>query len=941
MFRGLVLITRSVSEGENEPTCWTHRVMKKSPSLTLRVGLIIVMILTFAAQVLQADDARARFYDQLRQRKLFSLVESDCLMRLAGRSLSERDRSDLTLELSRTYTAHAWQTIGAEQDDLWQRGQQVLSPFLNQSPKPARYELFETQWALIDLNRAEWLLAQSELRVDDRTLKQKGLLAAQAAIDRLSQLEGTLNKEARAASLGSASGNKVGDKADKIMNQKPDAPLTPFERRSLSQQIRLRWGTARLVQSKLSDPGSVDRAAAIVAADELLSPLAAGTVGESVTSESQLLLAEVARLRGDLDREGRILTAIEKSLAVEGANDLRERFIIERVRWWLGKRQPAEAAAFLIEQRKGLSNGGATPATASSSTGALTSWSPELSYWQVIVELALWRIASERGDAKLANDLWERLQSEVTRIEQESGGYWAARTKNDWQAASETQQYGSELAALVRRAKTSFSSQKTDDSLKLFGEAIVAAKAAKQRKLLLELADTRASLLFQVQRFGEAASAFQELAEAPRHERSAATHLLWAFCLGKLFDKEPTDEHRTEFVEALTSLSERYPKTAEAAEAVWMLGQLAERQQRLNEAIGLYATIPNKHARSDAAWAAIARCHERLIAQLRSEKKPTVEAEERAITQLHPAAQAVLESLANNKSQTADPKPRPVDSESDGADLKSEVSNSKTKDAVHLTRYQSELLVRLARLLLERQPISESQSRPRERADENLSVDRLLESSLAFSRDVEWRKSAGQLRVISLAGQRKIDEAEKLLDSLEEAGPDELLAMLDGLTAVSVRCDATTRRFVAELQLKALQDLAVSTQQELTATQRTRLWRARAEAYAATGQVSKAITASEQLLENTPRDAKLLRSMAELCELLETNAANKQAKGYWRRLEGLLKSGSPDWLDARWHVIRCCQKLGEKEEADKLLKVTKLLYPDLGGAPIKAKFDSL
>ena len=184
--------------------------------------------------------------------------------------------------------------------------------------------------------------------------------------------------------------------------------------------------------------------------------------------------------------------------------------------------------------------------------------------------------------------------------------------------------------------------------------------------------------------------------------------------------------------------------------------------------------------------------------------------------------------------------------------------------------------------------------------------------------------------MISLAGQRKIDEAEKLLDSLEKAGPDELLAMLDGLTAVSVRCDSTTRRFVAELQLKALQDLALSTQQELTAAQRTRLWRARAEAYAATGQVSKAITASEQLLEKTPRDAKLLRSMAELCELLETNAANKQAKGYWRRLEGLLKSGSPDWLDARWHVIRCCQKLGEKDEADKLLKVTKLLYPDLG-----------
>ena len=210
-----------------------------------------------------------------------------------------------------------------------------------------------------------------------------------------------------------------------------------------------------------------------------------------------------------------------------------------------------------------------------------------------------------------------------------------------------------------------------------------------------------------------------------------------------------------------------------------------------------------------------------------------------------------------------------------------------------------------------------------------------------MSRDTEWRRTAGQLRVISLAGQRKIDEAERLLDSLEKTGPDELLSMLDGLTAVSARCDSSTQHLVAELQLRALQDLALSTRQELGATQRTRLWRARAEAYAATGQVSKAITASELLLEKSPREAKLLRSTADLCDLLETNAGNKQAKGLWRRLEGVLRAGSADWLDARWHVIRCCQKLGEQAEADKLLKVTKLLYPDLGGAAMKAKFDGL
>ena len=883
---------------------------------------------------LRADEARARFYDQLRQRQLFSLVEADCLTRLAGRLLSERERGELSLELSRTYAAHAWQTIGAEQEDLWQRGKQVLSASLEQSPKSARHELFETQWALIDLSRAEWLLAQSELRPDDRSLPQQGLSAVRLAIERLTILEKSLGKDTRSTTPANANGRKGVDKT-------ADAPLTPFERRALSQQIRFRLGTAQLVQSKLSEPDSADQAAAIVLADELLSPLAVGTSGERLTSESQLVLAEVARLRGDLDRAARILATFEKTIRNETANELRERFVIERVRWWLAKGLPAEAAAFLIEQRKG--GGLIAPSLGTGSQSSAARWSPELAYWQVTVELALWHIASEQHDAKLAKDLWERTQAEVTKLEQEDGGYWASRAQHDWQAAREAQQYGRELAALIRRARAAFSAGQADEALNLYDEAIASAKRAKQRQLLLELADTRASLLFQSRRFDEAAAAFRGLAEAPRHERSAATHLLWAFCLAKIYDKQPTDEHRAAFVMSLDSLIERYPAEAEAAEATWLLGQLAERQQQFADALGLYAAIPMKHARRDDAWAALARCHERLIAQLRADKKPTTEAEDAAIAQLLPAAKAILAATGNFKSQISDFK-------SDISNLKSQISNpdreigddeSPAAPTAALTRAQAELLVRLARLLLERQPADVKQQAANDRAVDGLSADQLLERVLTASRDAEWRKTAGQLRVISLAAQRTIDEAERVLDSLEQAGPDELLSLLDGLTAVSARCDSSTQRLVAELQLRALQDLAVSTQQELSATQRSRLWRARMEAYAATGQISKAITASEQLLEKSPRDAKLLRTTAELCELLESDAGNKHAKALWRRLESVLKSGSADWLDVRWHVIRCCRKLGEQAEADKLLKVTKLLYPDLGGPTIKAKFDGL
>jgi tetratricopeptide (TPR) repeat protein len=842
-----------------------------------------MLVLIAVVSVLRADDATARFYEQLRQRQLFGLVESDCLRRLDMKSLSNRERGELVLELSRTYTAHAWHVGGPEQADLWNRAARVIVEHLDRTKNSPRPELFETQLALIDLSRAEWSLAQIELRPEDRELRQQGCVAVDAALERLTPLEKAIGQQPRQGRIDTSAGSRpaTNDAADK---------LTPFERRALWMQLRVRLGVARLTQARLATE-SADRAAALVAADEWLLPLATASGSDRLTGESQLVLAEVTRWRGDLDRAAKLLAAFEKTIAEDTSQDLRERFVIERMRGMLAKRQPTEAAAWLIEQRQ---SGVLKPDSANPSVSQM---SAELAYWQIAIELALWRVAAERDDAKLTSELWDRVSADVTRLQQTEAGYWAARARLDWQRGREEREYGRELADLVRQARTSYSSGQADQAIQRFDDAIEAARKKTSDpatiNLLLELTDTRASLLFQAKRFDEAANAFRKLAEAPRHERSAATHLLWAYCLGKQFETSPTDELRAKFLSTLRLLRERYPDEPEAAEAAWLLGQMHERQQDFLNAIELFAAIPAKHPRHDEAWAGIARSHERLIARLRADAKPTAEAEAAAVKQLMPAVELLI------------------------SNLKSEISRS-----------QAELLVRFARLLLERQP------------PDYKSADQWLATVLARAKDRDWLHAAEQLRVVSLAGQRRIDEAEKLIGALEESGPEELLALLDGLASVAARCDMGTQRLVAELQLRASQTLAESPK-KLTDAQRLRLWRARAEAFSATGQPTKAVAVYEQLVEKSPRDAKLLRTAAELCESLNSTTGDQHAKSYWRRLEGTLKAGSAEWLDARWHVIHCCQRLGEKAEAEKLLKVTKLLYPDLGGNPLRAKFEGL
>ena len=536
----------------------------------------------------------------------------------------------------------------------------------------------------------------------------------------------------------------------------------------------------------------------------------------------------------------------------------------------------------------------------------------------IAAELATWRLTAQQSDHKLATELWDQVTADVEKLSVSGGGDWGVRAKLDWQREREVQDYGRELAELVRKARAAFSSGQADEALQRYDNAIAVAKKRPSAdgitNLLLELRDSRASLLFQAKQFDEAAVAFRELAEAPRHERSAATHLLWAFCLGKQFESDPTDVHRSDFVAALSSLRERYTDQPEASEASWLLGQTLERQQQFFEAIDSFASVSEKHARYDEAWAVIARCHEKNLLRLRSDGKPTADAEEAAIKQLMPRAQFILQASG------AALAPRAND----------EAPDSRRANAAPLAMNaaRSELLVRFARLLLEKKP-----------ADDK-TADQLLAVVIAQSQERDWLRAAKQLRVVSLAGQRRIDEADRLIESLEASGPDELLSLLDGLNAVAARSDIGTQRLVAELQLRASQSLADSPS-KLTEPQRVRMWKARAEAFAATGQPSKAVAVYQQLVEKSPRDPKLLRTAAELFESLDSTAGNQQAKTAWRKLEGLLKAGSVEWLDARWHVIRSCRKVGEHAEADKLLKVTKLLYPDLGGDTMRVRFDEL
>ena len=60
----------------------------------------------------------------------------------------------------------------------------------------------------------------------------------------------------------------------------------------------------------------------------------------------------------------------------------------------------------------------------------------------------------------------------------------------------------------------------------------------------------------------------------------------------------------------------------------------------------------------------------------------------------------------------------------------------------------------------------------------------------------------------------------------------------------------------------------------------------------------------------------------------------------WRTLLAGCPRGSDDWFEAKYHQIACLKQV-DPETAEKVGKQFRFLYPDLGGAEWREKFEEV
>jgi tetratricopeptide (TPR) repeat protein len=798
------------------------------------------------------------------------VAEGFCLQQFGRDDLSAARRVELTLELSRTFVEHAKNVQGEERADLWKRAVQVIddaTPIAQGEEDRARLAF---QRALVPAEQGEFLLWEVDFSPHDSDLRREATAALDAAVQAFEKIEGPGEKRPRPAA------NQAGTNASSQVG---------IETNSLHLDAKLYLAAALLDRVRLRDGGDAGITADLTRAEDILKPLVSSSPRETRV-RARVLLARLARMRGNVAEAHRQLDAAVGD-APEG--ELYDGLVAQQVLLLLDEKSPADAADVLVVYRR--------------SRGILSN---RLAALKVQTTLAMLKVAEANKETELAAGLREHAEKHVAVAEREAGGYWAQRSKLLLERAKDDHEIGDELAAIVRTAKGLHADGKIEPAVDAYGRAVATAERNGNEKLAMELGITRASLQFQAGRVAEATDEFRQLADRHPQEANAPTaHLMWAYGLGRLYDAEKSETRLENYSDALETHLAKFGSDETAGDARWMLARVEEGRRNFSRALELYREVPAGHERSANSQAAVARCYELLIDELRKSNQPTSPAEEAAAKQLETFVAAF-------------------------PPLPQGLSESQQEVALRLARIRLNQIppsYEAADVLLER-TLSGPDETPK---GENPANENGEESLLTAAR---------RLRMISLAGRGRFDDANGLVASFSRDGVADVLSIVHGLSRLSVPSNSTTKPQLGRLQLRLTQ-LLNERRNTMSQPEQERFDFYRAQAYVFVGQTDVAVELYDMQLAKSPRDKRLLVSAARSLGSFDAKPCLEKSKTYWRRAESLEHPGSGEWLVARYHVVRCCLKLKQIEECASLLRATRLLYPEMGGPELKARFDEL
>ncbi|VAX36614.1 hypothetical protein MNBD_PLANCTO02-851, partial [hydrothermal vent metagenome] len=416
-----------------------------------------------------AEEVTSQYFEQLRHRHLFSLAEGYCLTQLKKENLSSSQRSQILLELSRTFTEHANYVRQEEQEELWKRAESVLSDELQKNPQLSGRLLLDIQIAKIPAAIANWYRWEYHVAPEDKTSLEKATTFFNQSISRWQQLQKHFDERLKIASR----------------RKKKKETFSSYELRGLLKGVYLQHAITRLDFAALLPFESNARKEQLYEAERLLQKTKNGSADNLRTWQSRLQLARAGRLRHRFKAAAVVLRLIEVD---KPPHQILPALTEEKAHLFLTWNKPIDAIRLLsVKRRAGITQTG------------------RLRYLNLQSLLASAKMAEARKENKLAAEF--RLQVDIfaKRAVFEMGGFWGYRCQKLLHRLKQNQQYSKEVAHLVRQAQVALAANQNKKAINLFKEAIIAAMKNDKKKIATELGFRRASLQLQSKENEEAA----------------------------------------------------------------------------------------------------------------------------------------------------------------------------------------------------------------------------------------------------------------------------------------------------------------------------------------------------------------------------------------------------------------------------------------------------
>ena len=832
--------------------------------MTRRLRVWVILLFGFlggagsaADESVEPVDPAIKLLEALRARKLDRLLETHAARLLRTPDLDSALAASLTLELTRILSRRGAESADdGKREALWNRADRLFADFSATNHDDGKIPLYRYRFAGQLLQRAQRMSDLAQLTPENPAPKTSSTQAARHAVKLLDQVNQTLERELDQRDRDGKA-NRNGLRADQLA--------------SLATATEFRLGAAWLAVARAETDEAL-RDEAIHRSEQLLERYSGRFSNLPIVLESHLALAELYRIAEEPDEAIAVLRRLE--------NPETPPAVLRRSHLLLGSLlldsgQVADALALLDVPREQR-----TP-------GAM---------WELRLFEALLRSAADRREEEPdeADRVQRRALTLLDSLERDYGSYWSRRGERTLLEYADLASLGADPSFTRRLANLFRGRKKYPQALESYDRVLRIALDRNDGALAAEMAYAGGAVAYEMGDFPQAAARLEKVAEQhPGDPLAPRAMLMAASALARQNAATGEEALLERYRRLLNEQLRRYGEdVATASEAHWMLAELADRTQDLDEATRHYRAVPASSPRYAASLQAVANIyHDRLV--LGSEN----------------AEAARIEQAIEHLESALDAPSGPWSAVPVGA------------RAIGLARFV------LARLLM---------TTAIGRDDDAVALLRdHVVGDPALS--AELRNRGWQTLLETHLRRGEVDPACAVVRAGfgDDARP--LLAVLTALDPEDHALDETARALQVAVIQAACERLFPEAQ-TLSPADRTNLRLLQARAFSAADEHETAQRLLRQLRAEAPKDPRILMSLAAN---LRRQRKFRDSLRIWERLLKGLRRGSSAWLQAMANAIACHIDLGDRDAARKLLDATRTLYPRLDDPRLREKFAQL